>query len=151
VSAPPCGACRGVGTDPEDGSECPACEGAGLAYLNARSAADRAEVARRIVVDFGALAACEAAGLKLDVRDPQADYEGARRDFESSFDEDFGSGGDTRISVGLAGVSTLREAMREAVKAAAVATLFQVVADARAAGDESALDELDAEAIRGAA
>jgi hypothetical protein len=151
VTAPVCPACRGVAVDPDDGSECPECEGSGANYFDPSSKADRAEVASRIVADFGALAACEAAGMKLEVRDPHADYAGALEYFDACFDEDFGSSRDRKIGVGLAGVSTLETAMREAVKACAVRVLFEQVADARAEGDEDNFAEADAAAIRGAA
>ena len=147
MTAPVCHACLGVGSDPVDGSECAACEGTRADWYDPSSASDRAEVARRIVADFGALAACEAAGLRLDWRDPQADYRGARRDFASCFADDFGSVPYREIGRGVARVTTLVEAMREAVKGAAVLYLLAQVEEARASGDDDATAVADTEAI----
>ena len=141
-SVPACPDCCGVGSDPNDGSECATCEGAGLLFLDAASAADRANVAKQFVQNWGAITAMTAVGFYLGVRDPRADLDAARTEWASVYRDAFGADPRRKVSVGILGVITLELAMRDAVAEAAVRFAVE------GADPESEIDAMDIEAVR---
>lgn len=120
-ATPVCEECRGVGHDEDDGSECPECEGDGRGFFNADRAMDRALVSLDFVDAHGPLVAMSAVGFHVGIdSEKREEIEAARAEWATVYRDAFGSSPDVRVSVGMTGVTTLAQAMRDAVAESAV-------------------------------